>query len=133
MPHSRGGRAGGQAGSAPGHRDFDQQMLVGIADHTRHTRQGGDFRGGALGIASGDHDAAGGIFTVDAANRRPGVLIGGRCHRTRIQHDDVGESRCRHGVQTVFTQLLLNGGTIRLSRPAAKILNVETSHASIVT
>jgi hypothetical protein len=105
-------------------------MLVGIANNPRHPRKRCDFLGRTLGIASGDHDLARGVFAMDAANGRARILIGRSRHRARIQHYDF---RLRGSVgsrQSILLELALYGGSIRLRSPATKVLHVKACHSS---
>jgi hypothetical protein len=69
--------------------DFCELMLVGIADHLRDTWHCGDLLGGSLSIATGHHNLAVGIFTVNAADDGARVLIGGGGYRAGVENHDL--------------------------------------------
>lgn len=70
---------------------------------------------------------------MDAADGGPCVLIGGRGDRARIQNHNFGGSWRTGALQSAIRELPFNGSAVGLRRPAAKILNVETRHAYILT
>ena len=107
-------------------------MLMGVADDLSHTRQGREFFGRTLGIASGDDNLRLGIFSVHASNRGSSVLVGGSGDGAGVQYDNV---RCREvadAFQTAFLELTFDGGTVGLGGATTKILYVKTSHDTIV-
>lgn len=68
-----------------------------------------------------------------ATNGGAGILIGGGGDRTGVQNNDFGGVRRGRTVESTFGELLFNRGAIGLSGPAAKILDVKTRHAYILT
>jgi len=107
-------------------------VLVGIPDDLCDSRKGGEFLRGPLGVASSNHDASLRIFTMNAADGGPGVLIGGSSDRAGIQDHDLGVRGCRSSIETVALELAFDGRTIGLRRTAAKILYVKSCHHTIV-
>lgn len=107
-------------------------MLVGVADHLRDAGKSRKFVRGALGIATGDHDAGLRIFAMDAANGGARVLIGGCRYGAGIQDDHFGLIERRGAFQAALFELALDGGAVGLGRAAAKILYVVTCHRTIV-
>ena len=59
--------------------DVDQVRdpgFVGVADHPFDAGKGGQFVGGALGVAAGHQDAGPRILTVDAADGLADIVVG---------------------------------------------------------
>src|SRR5215470_8260484 len=108
-------------------------MLMRVPDDLADARQSCYFLGGTLRIAPCNHDLALGIFTVDATNGCPCVVIGGRSHSAGVQYDDLGFVQGTGPFQPACQKLLLDRSAVRLGCPATEILNVETWHPNIVT
>jgi hypothetical protein len=65
---------------------------------------------------------------MDAPNRRPGVLVGGRSHSTGIQYNDFRLPGVIRAQQAFLEQLPLERRAVSLSGPASEILQIKTSH-----
>lgn len=113
-------------------RDLCQIVLMGIADHMRDAGQCRDLFGRALSVTSRDNDLTIGIVTANAANGSAGILFGGGGNRTGIENDPLGLSRGIGPLHALIHELTLNGGTVRLSGPAAEIFYVKAGHATIL-
>jgi len=70
---------------------------------------------------------------MDAADRGSGLLIRGCGHRAGIQNDDLRLRRSACGFQSPFAELAFDCSAIRLRGPAAEILDIKSSHASILS
>ena len=70
---------------------------------------------------------------MNAPNGGASVLIGGRGYGTCIENHNLRGVWRGCAFEPSFDELLFDRGSIRLSRPAAKILDVETRHAYILT
>jgi hypothetical protein len=108
-------------------------MLVGIADNLGDAGQGREFLGGALGVASCDHDLCSGVFAVDAADRSPGVVVGGGSDGAGIEDHD---SRVGDGVSALeasFLELAFDSSSVGLCGTTAEVLDIKTGHESILT
>src|SRR5579862_2873021 len=111
---------------------FRELVLVGVADHLRDAGKSREFLGGALGVATGNHDAGLWILAMDAADGGARILIGGCRHGAGIQDDHFGLIERRGAFQAALFELALDGGAVGLGRAAAKILYVVTCHRTIV-
>lgn len=89
----------------PAECDFRELMLVRVADNNAYAGQSGDFFRGALGIASGDHDACIGILPVHPANCGAGILICRSRHGAGVQNDDRGVRGTRSANQSLLYEL----------------------------
>src|SRR5260370_26171222 len=65
--------------------------LVGIADDPGNAGERGQLFGSALGVATGDDDADGGVGGVKLTNRVAGLGIGGSRDGAGVDDDDVGD------------------------------------------
>ena len=107
-------------------------MFVGVSNDSAYAWKRSHLLGGTLRIAPGHYDASLRIFPVDTADCGARVLVGGRSDRTSVQNDDFGLCDRRRPFEAALFKLTLDGRTIRLRRPAAKILYVKTCHHTIV-
>ena len=103
-------------------------MLMGVANHEGDAGQGSDFFGGALGIASGDHDAGIGVLAAHSADGGAGVLIRGACYSACIQHDDRSASGGGSADKSLLFKLTFQSGTVGLGGAAAEVFYKESSH-----
>jgi hypothetical protein len=71
-------------------REISQLVLVGIADHCRHSRQRCNLLWRSLGVTTGDYDLATRILTMNATDRRTRILIGGSGNCAGVQDDNLG-------------------------------------------
>jgi hypothetical protein len=106
-------------------------VFVGVADHGGDAGQGGDFFGGALGIASGDDDSCQGILALHAADGGASVLIGGIGDGASVEYDEIG-LRGGDWRQTAGFELMFDGGAIGLSGSASEIFDVVGGHGFMV-
>jgi len=83
-----------------------------------------------LRVATGHDDPGVGVFPVDAADSRAGVLIGGRRYGAGVENDDPRLSRIS-ALQSPLLKLAFNGGAVRLGCATAEIFHVESGHVSI--
>ena len=104
-----------------------------ISYYTAHSRQRGYLFRSALGVASGDHDLATGIFAMDAANGGAGILIRGGGHGAGVENDDLRLGGNAGAVESALSELSFDGGSVGLGGAAAKVLYVEGTHRTIVT
>lgn len=111
--------------------EFSELVFVGVADHAGDAGQGGDFRGGALGVASGDDDFSQRVLALNPADGGAGILIGGMCDGAGVQDDEVGLGGWRVGEAAAF-ELAFEGGAIGLSGAASKVFDVEGGHGTMV-
>ncbi len=70
---------------------------------------------------------------MDAANGGTRVLIRRRRDGTGVQNHDLSAIWRMSRLQSALDELAFNGGAIGLGGAATKILDVETSHAYILT
>ena len=108
-------------------------MFVRVANDLAHTRQDSDFIRSALSVAASDHDLTLGILTMNAADGRTCVLIGSSGHSASVKHHNLSLRWGAGALKASLTKLTLDSGAVGLSRPAAKVLHIETGHGSIVT
>jgi hypothetical protein len=122
----------GHKGWSAGKYRIGNGVLVRIADDPSHTRKSGDFRGGALGVATSDEDSGAGVMGVNAADSGAGGAIGVGGYGAGVEDDElgrVGGSR----FEIASDELTRNGRTIGLRRTTAEIFDVKTGHrASMV-
>jgi hypothetical protein len=109
-------------------RDFDQLMLMRVANHLSNARQGCDLVWGPLRIAAGYDDLTLRIFSMNPANRRPCILVRRSSDRASIQDHDPGIARRRGTRQTALMELAFQRGTVSLCSPASKVLYEKTLH-----
>ena len=100
--------------------------FVGIADDPGDARECNKFLRGALGVASGDDDAGGGILRMDFSNGGAGLRIGGGGHGASIYDNDAGGGGIGCGGKAAVEQLAFDGGAIGLRGAAAELLDVES-------
>ena len=103
-----------------------------VANNLCNPRQRRDLKGGSLGIAASDNDFAVRILTADASDSRSRVLFGGGGYGTGVQDYVVSGVGSVCAGQSSFPELLLDGGTVRLSSPASEIFYVKGGHAPIL-
>ena len=108
--------------------DFSDSMLVGISDYEFDAGQGSNFFRSALCITSRDDNLAIGVFAMDPANGRAGVLIGRCGDRTGVEHNNIGIRRRSGAEPSPLMKLPPDGGAVRLGRAAAEILYEEACH-----
>src|ERR1700688_2878279 len=111
--------------------DFGELMFVGVADYGGDTGQSGDFRGSALGVASGDDDFCHRILALHAADGGAGVLIGGIRDRAGVENYEVGVGRGSAG-ETAGFELAFESGAVGLSGAASEVFDVKSLHGTIV-
>ena len=102
---------------------------MGVAYNKGYSGEGGDFFGGALGVAAGDYDLAGRVFAMDAADGGASVLIGCAGDGAGIENDEFGLFRRRCAMQSAIAELAFQGRAVGLSGAATEVFNVETGHA----
>jgi len=105
---------------------------VGVADHRSYAGKRGDFFWGTLRITAGDNDLSFGIFSVNATDRSPGVLVGGGGYGACVKYHDAGGIRLGGAIQSALLKLALYGGAVRLGRAAAEIFDVKSCHVCIL-
>src|SRR5205823_5042149 len=88
--------------------------------------------GRSLSVAASDNDFAVRVLAADAPNSRSRVLFGGCSYGTGVQDYVVSRLGSLCAGQSSFPELLLDGGTVRLSSPAAEIFYVKAGHAPIL-
>jgi hypothetical protein len=103
-----------------------------IADHLRYPGQRHYLFRRTLRVTTSHNNSALGIFALNAPDRCACVTVGGGRHRAGIQDDNLSLRRYRSPIQASLFKLALDGRSISLSSTAAKILDVETRHLSIV-
>ena len=70
--------------------DVGDHRFVAVADDGVDFGQGGEFLRGALGVASGDDDAGGGVLAADAADPGAGLAVGLGGDAAGIYNDNMG-------------------------------------------
>ncbi len=70
---------------------------------------------------------------MNTADGSAGVLVRGSGDGAGVQNHDLGASRRIGPLQSALGELAFNGGAIGLRGTTTKILDVETSHAYILT
>jgi hypothetical protein len=101
---------------------------VGIAYDPRDAGEGGEFFGGALGVAASDDELGGGILGVDFADGVTGLGVGGGSDRAGIEDDDGGGYGIGGRSVAAVEELPFEGGTVSLRGAAAELLDVEGGH-----
>jgi len=101
---------------------------VGIADDPGDAGKGGELFGSALGIATSDDDADGGIGGVKLTNCIAGLGVSGRRDGAGVDDHDVCGSGSGGTGATAVEQLALKGGTIGLRGAAAELFDEEGGH-----
>ena len=82
--------AQGRLGGDELERYFRNHRLVAVADDGVDCGEGGEFLGGALGVAAGDDDAGVGVLAADAAEVRAGLAVGFGGDAACIYNDNIG-------------------------------------------
>ena len=108
-------------------------MFVRITDDLGDAGEGGDFLGGALGVASGDDDLGAGILAMDAADGGAGIVIGGGGDGAGIEHDEFSAVGSSGAFESLLLELALEGGAVGLGGAASEVLDVESCHETSVT
>lgn len=103
-------------------------MLVRVAHYDTYAGQGGNFLGGALRIAAGDHDAGIGILAAHSTDGGARVLICGARHSACIQHDDRGVSGGGSANKSQLFELAFQSGAIGLGGATSEVFDKESSH-----
>src|ERR1700685_1053113 len=101
---------------------------MGVTYDLSHAGQNRELFRSALGIASGDHDLAAGVFPMDPANRCARILVGGSSHSARIKDGNSGLRRRGPSFQSQFPKLALDRCSVGLRSPATKVLYIEACH-----
>ena len=114
-------------------RNLGELVFVRVADYAGYSRQGCDFFGSALGVASRDDDLGVGILAVDAADGGAGIVIGGGGDGAGVEHDEFGAGDGGSAVESLLLELALDRGAVGLGGAASEILDVESSHGTSVT
>jgi hypothetical protein len=107
--------------------DFGEAVFVGVADYGSDAGEGGDFFGGALGVASGDENFGVGIVTLEAADGGARVLVGGVSDGAGVEDDEVSFVFLG-GSEAARFELALEGGAIGLGGAASEVFHVEGGH-----
>jgi len=63
---------------------------MGISDDQGDAFDGGEFLGGALGVAAGDEDAGLGMVAMEFANGLAHFIVGGGGDGAGVEHDQAG-------------------------------------------
>jgi len=108
---------------------FGDLRLMRISHHPFHAGHGGQFFGGALGIAAGYENARAGVFTMHAADGGAGIAIRLGRDGAGVEHNDIGLVAGFGFRETALGKLRFDGRAIGLSRTAAEILNVKAGHS----
>jgi hypothetical protein len=106
-------------------------MFMRVADHGRYAVQGRNLLRSPLRVASRDNNFCLGILPLHAANRGPGILVGGSRNRTCVQQNKVGFGGRRRTQASVF-ELSREGRSISLGSATSKIFDVIGRHPDIV-
>ena len=101
---------------------------MGIADDPGDAGEGGEFIGGALGVAAGDDDAGGGVGGVEFADGVASLGIGCGCYGAGVDDDDVGACGFERGSEAAIEELAFEGGAVSLGGAAAELFDVERGH-----
>ena len=101
---------------------------MGIANDPSHSGECGQLVGRALRVATGDHDAHGGVGGVKLSDGIAGLGIGGGRDGAGVDDHDVGG--CSRGGRATATveQLALEGGAIGLRGTATELFDEEARH-----
>src|SRR5713226_9133056 len=102
--------------------------LVGIADDPGDTGKRRQFFGSALGIATGDDHADGGVGGVKLSNGVAGLGVGRGSDGAGVDDDDVCGSGGGGSGAAAVEQLALEGGTIGLSGAATELFDEKARH-----
>src|SRR5882724_7814540 len=102
--------------------------FVGIANDEGDARKGGDFFGGALGVAACDENFGGGILCVDFADGVAGLCVCGGGDGAGVDDDEFGVLRRRCSGAAPVEELALDGGAVGLCGAAAELFDVERRH-----
>ena len=103
-------------------------MLMRVANHQLHAREGSDFVWSALSVASGDYDAGVGILPADSTDCGAGVLICRGRHGASVQDDNGGVSGARSANQSLLFELAFESGAVGLGGATAEVFYKESSH-----
>src|SRR5882762_11649772 len=131
MQCSGGEKAAGRFSGRGGRERIDELGdlgFVGIADDPGDTGEGGQFFGGALGVAAGDDNADGGVGGVKLSNGVASLSVGGGRDGAGVDDDDVGGCRGGGGGTTAVEQLALEGSAIGLRGAATELLDEKARH-----
>jgi hypothetical protein len=101
--------------------------FVGIADDEGDTGKGGEFFGGALGVAAGDDDFCGRVGGMEFTDGVAGLGVGGGGDGAGVEDDDVG-LRFGGGRSTATVEEVARWRRRGLGGAAA-VLNAEGGHA----
>jgi hypothetical protein len=102
--------------------------FVGIADYEGDAGKGGDFFGGALGVAAGNKDAGCGIGGVQFANGVASLGVCGGGNGAGVEDHDIGGGGIGSDGVALIAQLALDGGTVGLRGATAELLDKEGAH-----
>ncbi len=101
---------------------------MAVADDGMDAGQRGDLLRCPLGIAAGDQDTRGGVFSAHAAQKGAScaVRLGG--HTAGVGNDHVGPGGAQSRGQAAVPQLRADDLTVSPAGTAAEVLNVVFCH-----
>ena len=113
-------------------RDLGELVLVGVVDDLGDSGKRGQFFGGALGVASGDDDLRGWIFTVGSADGRTSILIGGGGDGAGIEDNNTRLGNRIGTSEPLLLELVLDSGAVGLGCATTEVVYEETGHRVIL-
>ena len=107
-------------------------MLVRITHDPGHARQRRQFLRRPLRVAACDQNAAIRIYPLQSPYRCARIFVRAPGDRAGIQHNDFGVAGRVGAFQSTFQKLPFQCRPVRLCSAAAKVFDVEASHAPIL-
>lgn len=103
-------------------------MFVGVADDPSDARKLGNLLRCPLRVASGNHDVAPGVMTMDTTNHLAHFGVGRSGNRAGIQDREVALLRAHNLFEACLNQLPFESGAICLAGPTSEIEKMKRSH-----
>ena len=104
------------------------RMLMGVANHPRHTLESRNLLRRPLSVAARHQNSATPVAAQDSANYLSDLGVCGCGNRTRIEDGHVAVARAGGFFKATFEQLPLERGAVRLAGSTSEIGQIEAGH-----
>jgi hypothetical protein len=104
--------------------------FVAVADDGVDFGEGGEFLGGALGVAAGNDDAGGRVLAANAAEVSAGLAVGFGGDAAGVYNYDISRGRGFSGRKTALAQVGGYSLAIGAAGAAAEVFNVIFCHVA---